>query len=157
MRPARQGEAPRAAERRRLACCRLAPQVGILKSFLGLSASLYTGAYVALLAPHAEDFLLMVALVPPALVGGDVEGMWGVWGAGGGATLVASGRLRCHALLPRPGSPTRRRSRRLAARRLARRRCCCPRWSTTCPSSRRAKRPLRPASRRPGAGARCTG
>ena len=44
--------------------------MGLLKSFLGLSASLYTAVYVALLSPHAEDFLLLLALAPTALVGG---------------------------------------------------------------------------------------
>ena len=42
--------------------------VGLLKSFLGLSASLYTAVYVALLAPHVEDFLLLLALAPTMLV-----------------------------------------------------------------------------------------
>ena len=42
--------------------------MGLLKSFLGLSASLYPAVYVALLAPKVEDFLLLLALAPTALV-----------------------------------------------------------------------------------------
>ncbi|KAI8475459.1 MAG: Nodulin-like-domain-containing protein [Monoraphidium minutum] len=39
--------------------------VGILKSFLGLSASVYATLYAATLAPDAITFLLVIALAPP--------------------------------------------------------------------------------------------
>ena len=41
--------------------------VGILKSFLGLSASIYTSVYIAAFEPDAVSFLLMLAIVPPVL------------------------------------------------------------------------------------------
>lgn len=41
--------------------------VGVLKSFLGLSSSIYTSIYVALFQPDAVRFLLMLAIVPPVL------------------------------------------------------------------------------------------
>eukprot|EP00878_Enallax_costatus_P019833 GHUV01020938.1.p1 GENE.GHUV01020938.1~~GHUV01020938.1.p1 ORF type:complete len:645 (+),score=182.60 GHUV01020938.1:242-2176(+) len=41
--------------------------VGVLKSFLGLSSSIYTSIYVALFEPDAVRFLLMLAIVPPVL------------------------------------------------------------------------------------------
>lgn len=40
--------------------------VGILKAFLGLSASLYTTLYLATYAPDAAQFLRVLAFVPPA-------------------------------------------------------------------------------------------
>lgn len=39
--------------------------VGVLKSFLGLSSSIYTSIYVALFEPDAVRFLLVLAIVPP--------------------------------------------------------------------------------------------
>lgn len=41
--------------------------VGVLKSFLGLSSSIYTSIYVVLFEPDAVRFLLMLAIVPPVL------------------------------------------------------------------------------------------
>lgn len=41
--------------------------VGVLKSFLGLSSSIYTSVYVVLFEPDAVRFLLMLAIVPPVL------------------------------------------------------------------------------------------
>lgn len=38
--------------------------VGVLKSFLGLSSSIYTSIYVAFFEPDAVAFLLMLALAP---------------------------------------------------------------------------------------------
>ncbi|KAF8069613.1 Dclre1a [Scenedesmus sp. PABB004] len=43
--------------------------VGVLKSFLGLSSSLYTSIYMAYFEPDAAAFLLMLALVPSAVTG----------------------------------------------------------------------------------------
>jgi hypothetical protein len=41
--------------------------VGVLKSFLGLSSSVYTSIYVAFFEPDAVAFLLMLALLPTVL------------------------------------------------------------------------------------------
>jgi hypothetical protein len=41
--------------------------VGILKSFLGLSASLYTTIYMSFAAPDALKFILILAIVPPVI------------------------------------------------------------------------------------------
>ncbi|KAF6251968.1 Nodulin-like-domain-containing protein [Scenedesmus sp. NREL 46B-D3] len=41
--------------------------VGVLKSFLGLSSSVYTSMYVAFFEPDAVAFLLMLALLPTVL------------------------------------------------------------------------------------------
>lgn len=41
--------------------------VGILKSFLGLSASLYTTIYMSFAAPDALRFILVLAIVPPVV------------------------------------------------------------------------------------------
>jgi hypothetical protein len=41
--------------------------VGVLKSFLGLSSSVYTSIYVAFFEPDAVAFLLLLALLPTVL------------------------------------------------------------------------------------------
>jgi hypothetical protein len=41
--------------------------VGVLKSFLGLSSSIYTTVYITLFEPDTVQFLLMLALVPSIL------------------------------------------------------------------------------------------
>jgi hypothetical protein len=40
---------------------------GVLKSLVGLSASVYTSVYVAAFRPDALSFLLIIAVVPTAL------------------------------------------------------------------------------------------
>ncbi|MEW5313536.1 MAG: hypothetical protein WDW38_005096 [Sanguina aurantia] len=42
--------------------------IGILKSFLGLSASIYSSIYITTFAPDAVNFLRFLAVVPPLLV-----------------------------------------------------------------------------------------
>jgi hypothetical protein len=42
--------------------------IGILKAFLGLSASMYTTIYISFLDPDAVKFLLLLAIGPAATV-----------------------------------------------------------------------------------------